>query len=185
MARVPKWPLVLAILVVTIGSDQLTKEWATNRLSGGRSIGVLPTVEFDLAYNSGFSFSTGDGNGQLVGILVVAVCLFILWQIHRETLRARVVLFAVILGGALGNVTDRLFRADDGILTGEVIDFIDVSWYAVFNVADSFVVCGCIAFIVNELRMRRAAERDDEENGDPLGEDAAAMAPKLRGREAR
>ena len=48
---------------------------------------------------------------------------------------------AVILGGALGNLIDRVARADDGPLSGQVIDFIDVSWYAVFNVADIFVVC--------------------------------------------
>ena len=62
---------------------------------------------------------------------------------------------ASILGGALGNLVDRLFRADDGPLSGEVIDFIDVTWYAVFNVADIFVVCGCVAFGVYEVMVLR------------------------------
>ncbi len=177
MSRLPKWPLVAAIVTVTVGLDQVTKEWATNRLSGGRSIDVLPTIDFDLTYNSGFSFSTGDGNGQIVGALVLAVCAFIVWQIHRETLRGRVVLFAVILGGALGNVADRIFRADDGFLSGEVVDFIDVSWYAVFNVADSFVVCGCVAFIVHELIRRRREEA--------VGADDADAASELSARDAR
>ena len=162
MTRASKWSIIASILALTIGADQLTKEWATNRLSGGRSIDVLPTVDFRLAYNSGFSFSTGSGQGSLIAVLVIALCGFIGWQIWRETLRGRVVLFAVILGGALGNLLDRIFRADDGFLSGKVVDFIDVDWYAVFNLADSFVVCGCIAFVVYELRHRAGEQRDLE-----------------------
>lgn len=154
MVRPSKWSTSASIIVLTVALDQLTKEWATNRLSGGRAIDVLPTVDFRLAYNSGFSFSTGSGQGQLVALLVLALCGFIAFQIWRETVVARAALFSVILGGALGNLLDRFFRADDGVLSGEVVDFIDVSWYAVFNVADSFVVCGCIAFVIYELLHR-------------------------------
>ena len=65
--------------------------------------------------------------------------------------------FAAILGGALGNLIDRVVRADDGLLSGNVVDFIDVTWYAVFNVADMFVVCGCIVLVLYELRHRSDA----------------------------
>jgi len=150
------------IVVGSIALDQATKEWALNRLSDNRSIDVLPTLEFDLAFNSGFSFSTGSGSGNLVGLLVIALSIFIAWQIWREERPARTYLYAMILGGAIGNLLDRIFRADDGLLSGKVIDFIDVSWYAVFNIADIFVVCGCLLFVLDEIiRGRRATKAAD------------------------
>lgn len=147
------------ILVVTVLLDQLTKWWAEDSLSDGDTFGLLPTLEFDLAYNSGFSFSTGSGQGQWVGGLVILLCIFLGTLIWKTTDRIRLSILATILGGALGNLIDRLFRGDGGFLSGEVIDFIDVSWYAVFNVADMFVVCGCIAYVIVELREHRAAPK--------------------------
>ncbi len=143
------------IVVVSVGIDQLTKWWAVESLADGDTIGLLPTIEFDLTYNSGFSFGTGSGRGQLVGALVVLLIGFLIWQIRNTAAVGRVLLMAVILGGAVGNLIDRLFRAEDGFLSGEVVDFIDVNWYAVFNVADMFVVCGCVAFVIYELRMAK------------------------------
>lgn len=154
------------IVAAAIALDQATKHWALNALDDGRTIDILPTLEFDLAFNSGFSFSTGSGNGNLVGLLVIALCSFLVWQIWRDDTPGRGVLFSVVLGGALGNLVDRLFRGDDGFLSGEVVDFIDVTWYAVFNVADMFVVCGCLAFVVHELLMARAESRAEKEQAD-------------------
>ncbi|MCB1027813.1 MAG: signal peptidase II, partial [Microthrixaceae bacterium] len=59
--------------------------------------------------------------------------------------------------GALGNLLDRLFRANDGLLSGKVVDFVAVTWYAVFNVADVFVVVGAIALLWLEFRRPVAA----------------------------
>jgi signal peptidase II len=148
-----------AIVAAAVALDQATKEWALNRLSGGRTISLLPTLELDLTFNSGFSFGTGNGNGRVIGVAVVAVSMGIVWMIARETDRTRATLFAVILGGAVGNLTDRLFRGD-GWLRGEVVDFIDVSWYAVFNFADMFVVCGCLALVALELRRPRRHDHE-------------------------
>jgi signal peptidase II len=163
---VPAWrrlPLVLAIVGVCVALDQLTKQWALTRLSDNRRIELIPTLELDLTFNSGFSFGTGAGRGQLVGLLVIGVSCFVGWQIWREHDRARLALLSVILSGALGNLLDRLFRGDGGFLSGEVVDFIDVTWYAVFNVADMFVVCGSIAFVVYELvRARPEPETEPE-----------------------
>lgn len=151
------------IVGVCVTLDQLTKEWALSRLGDGSRIEIVPTLEFDLAFNSGFSFSTGSGIGNLVALLVIALSGFIAVRILRETRPTRTWLYAVILGGALGNLLDRVFRADDGFLSGKVVDFIDVTWYAVFNVADIFVVCGCVAFVVDELvHGRRSANAEDD-----------------------
>ena len=143
-----------AFVAVVVGLDQLTKEWALDRLSGGRVIEVLPTLEFDLTFNTGFSFSTGSGSGQLIGALVIVVSGFLIWQIIVSTDRGRSWLLTGILAGALGNLVDRIFRADDGFLSGKVVDFIDVTWYAVFNVADMFVVCSAIGLLLYELWLR-------------------------------
>jgi len=145
--------------------DQLTKWWAQSALADGRIIEVLPTLELDLAYNSGFSFSTGSGYGELIAVFVMCVCVLLVAMIWRSAQALRVVLLSVVLAGALGNLADRLFRADDGPLSGDVVDFIDVTWYAVFNVADSLVVCGSIAFVVFETRRQRSADAEHGSTG--------------------
>lgn len=140
-------PLVVASIVIcAVVLDQLTKEWALGELSDGHTIGLLPTLEFDLSFNSGFSFGTGQGSGRLIGVGVIALSLVIVRQVILSQDRLRTVLLSIILGGALGNLWDRIFQAESGWLSGHVTDFIDVSWFAVFNVADMFVVCGAIAF---------------------------------------
>ena len=96
-----------------------------------------------------------------MAILVIVVCGLLVWAIGRETMTSRRLILATILGGALGNLLDRIFRSEEGFLTGEVVDFIDVTWYAVFNVADIFVVCGCVALILHELRLRRMGDEDE------------------------
>ena len=149
----------LVILAVTVALDQITKIWAESALEDGDVIEIVPTLEFDLAYNSGFSFSTGSGFGPYIGVLVLGLIGFLVWQIAVSETMPRVWILATIMGGAIGNLVDRLFRADDGFLSGEVIDFIDVTWYAVFNVADMFVVGGALTFAGYELVMHRRAEQ--------------------------
>ena len=143
------------IVIAAVALDQITKWWAESALDNGRVINVLPTLEFDLSYNSGFSFGTGSGFGPWIGLIVIAMCGFLGWLIVTAETRLRAAIAATILGGAISNLLDRIFRADDGVLSGEVVDFIDVTWYAVFNVADIFVVCGAIAFGANEIWLSR------------------------------
>jgi len=152
--------LVAAIVVVEVFLDQLTKSWAKSSLDSGRVVKLLPTLELDLAFNSGFSFSTGSDRGQLIGVLVIVIAALLIWQILRETRPDRMLLMGVILGGAIGNLIDRLFRADNGFLSGRVIDFIDVTWYAVFNLADAFVVVGALALVAMEVLNDRQSARD-------------------------
>lgn len=143
------------MVAVQIAIDQWSKDWAVSSLGPERQISVVPTVDLDLSYNRGFSFGTGAGQGRLVAVLVIVMIAGLVRFAWREPMGPRLVLIAVILGGALGNLGDRIVRADDGFLTGPVVDFIDVHWYAVFNVADIFVVGGVIAlFLVEVVRPR-------------------------------
>jgi signal peptidase II len=67
----------------------------------------------------------------------------------------------LILGGAAGNLCDRAFRAGDGFLGGAVVDFIDLQWYPVFNVADMCVVGGAVLLLIATARDGRTADSDD------------------------
>jgi len=157
------------IVTAAVALDQTTKWWAESALDNGRVINVLPTLEFDLSYNSGFSFGTGSGLGPWIGLIVIAMCGFLGWLIVNAETRLRAAIAATILGGAISNLLDRIFRADDGVLSGEVVDFIDVTWYAVFNVADIFVVCGAIAFGANEIWLSRQVN-DEIDAVEPIGD---------------
>jgi signal peptidase II len=157
------------IVTSAVALDQITKWWAESALENGRVVNVLPTLEFDLSYNSGFSFGTGSGLGPWIGLIVIAMCGFLGLLIVNAETRLRAAIAATILGGAISNLLDRIFRADDGVLSGEVVDFIDVTWYAVFNVADIFVVCGAIAFGANEIWLSRQAT-DGTDTVEPIGD---------------
>ncbi len=145
------WRRAAVVVLVGLVADQLTKWLAVRSLEGQPGIRLLPTLEFNLHYNSGFSFGTGRGAGPLIGVVVIAMTLYLVNLIRKETTPGRSLLLAIILSGALGNLLDRILRAESGPLSGEVVDFIDVTWFAIFNVADIFVVCGVIVFAIYEL----------------------------------
>jgi signal peptidase II len=144
----------LLVVVAVLAADQASKAWAIAELSG-RSIELAPTVSLALTYNDGISFSLGAGFGPVVAWLVAAVAVMLVVAITRERSTRRTLLYAVILGGALGNLADRALRGDGALLSGHVIDFVDVSWFAVFNVADSAVVLGCISLFLSEYMAGR------------------------------
>lgn len=127
-------------------ADQLSKRWAVDELAT-RTIELVGSLRLNLTYNSGVAFSIGPGKGQLVGVVAVGIVAVVLWSERHDTTVLGAVARGLIVGGALGNLFDRLFRAHDGFLTGRVVDFIDLQWWPVFNVADAAVVVGCILLV--------------------------------------
>ena len=88
----------------------------------------------------------------MIGAIVVTVVLARV--LGRMTDRVLVVSLTLLLGGALGNLVDRCFRAP-GFLRGHVVDFVSVGWWPVFNVADSCVTIGAVLLVVRSLRQPR------------------------------
>ncbi len=147
-----RWALPAAAIVAVI--DQITKRWALGRLTPGRCeipdscIDLIWGARFHLVFNTGAAFARGQGLGPLLGILVSIITVVLLVVAWGRSDRIGAVLLGLIAGGAVGNLIDRLYRADDGFLSGAVVDFIDLGWWPVFNVADAAVVCGVIGFIL-------------------------------------
>ncbi len=152
------WYLVSAVIVLL---DQLTKWIADGRLDYGRPLELLPMLDMTLLYNRGaaFSFLNQAGGWQrwffsavALGVsIVIAVWLARLEQANRW-LQAGLCL---VLGGALGNLVDRL-------LNGYVIDFVSVHWgphyFPAFNVADSAISVGAACLLIDMLLDWRRGE---------------------------
>ena len=139
--------LVAACVVLV---DQLTKHWAVNALSDSTPRHVLWTLQWNLSFNSGMAFSRGKGLGPVIGLLALVVVVGIVLSVRRNSSTVVAVAAGLVLGGALGNLCDRLFRGD-GWLHGSVIDFIDFQWFPIFNVADIGVNVGGALFVLWSL----------------------------------
>lgn len=140
-----------ALSVAVVVLDQVTKHWAQEALAGGRTIEVAWTLRFALGYNSGFAFSTGTGWGPWIGLAAVAVVSVMAVAMKRADNEGSRIGLSLIIGGAVGNIVDRLFRGD-GWMRGRVIDFIDLQWWPVFNVADSAITVGGVLLALVALR---------------------------------
>lgn len=151
-SRVTLITLAVAVIIVTI--DQLTKSWAGHRLRGGRSIELVASVRLSLTFNSGMSFSHARGYGPLIAVLCIVVVIALLRNAHRAASSETALASALVIGGALGNVVDRAFRPGGGLFGGRVIDFIDVPHFAVFNVADMAINAGIALFALAAWRHR-------------------------------
>ena len=130
----------VAVLVL----DILTKGWAVSALSDGRDIHIFWTVHFALTHNEGMAFSTGTNIGPFIGMLAIVVIAILVATMRKQSNTMSLVATGCIVGGATGNVLDRVFRGT-GFMDGAVVDFIDLRWWPVFNVADIGIVCGAIA----------------------------------------
>ena len=145
--------LVSAAAVVAV--DQLTKWWALEALDGGRVIDLVWTLRLRLVFNTGAAFSSFQGLGPLLGVAAAAVAAALLLNRRLVSGRWSGIAAGCVAGGALGNLADRLFRSDDGFLAGAVVDFIDVQWWPVWNVADMGVVLGGAALVGHAYRRDR------------------------------
>ncbi|MGV9925914.1 signal peptidase II [Nocardia rhamnosiphila] len=139
--------LLLAVAATLFALDLVTKIIVVARIRPGEPVSIIGDfVELVLVRNPGAAFSMATGMTWLLTLIATAVVIGVL-RIGR-TLRST--LWAIglggVLGGALGNLMDRLFRAP-GPLQGHVVDFVSVGWWPVFNVADSSIVCGAILLV--------------------------------------
>ncbi len=144
LARVRTSRIGLGAALVVLILDILTKGWAMSALSDGRDIHIFWTLHFALTHNEGMAFSTGTNVGPFIGMLAIVVIAILIFALRKQSSVISLVATGCIIGGAIGNVLDRVFRGS-GFMDGAVVDFIDFRWWPVFNVADIGIVCGAIA----------------------------------------
>ena len=126
--------------------DQLTKWWASDALAD-RTIDLVWTLRLHLVFNTGAAFSQGEGWGPLLAVLILLVVALLVRQGAGTDDPMTRIAVGVIIGGAIGNLANRAFREGGGFFGGAVIDFIDLQWWPVFNVADSAIVVGGVLVV--------------------------------------
>lgn len=153
--RLAAWLYSTAGLVYL--ADRLTKMWAERALAGDPPVTVIPGVlQLNYTTNSGGAFGLGQSAPWLFAGATVVVVAAIVAASLRLRHPATAVALGLVLGGGIGNLTDRALRGD-GVLSGRVVDFIDLRVWPVFNLADSAIVVGALLLLVTGLRRDREA----------------------------
>ncbi len=145
--------LAYLLIMIVIVFDQLTKHWSLNALNAGRTIQIFWTLQFNLVFNSGMAFSQGQDSGRIIGLLAIGVVVGLLMSLRKPMSRVTIIGTGLLVGGACGNILDRMFRGN-GWMSGAVVDFIDLQWFPVFNVADSAVTIGAGFLILGAFIAR-------------------------------
>ena len=143
------------LIAFIVAADQATKHWALNRLSNARTINLIGSLRFNLAFNKGMAFSQATGAGPIIGALAFVVIIVIVLWLRRNAQGLAGVAAGLIVGGATGNLIDRLLRGD-AWLRGAVVDFIDLQWWPIFNIADAAISIGAVLMIVASVRASKS-----------------------------
>jgi len=157
---------IIAILAVfVLAADQFVKHLTITNLPLEQTVPVLGGfLQLFYVRNSGAAFSIGAGYTWIFTIALAVVACVIVWKAFAVRARLWAVVLGALLGGVLGNLTDRVFR-EPGFGVGHVVDMISMPWMlpAIFNVADIFIVSGMISIallIITGLRLDGTRERD-------------------------
>jgi signal peptidase II len=146
--------LLLGVVALALyGVDQLAKYLVVAHLEKGQLVPVLGEVlQLHYVTNSGAAFSLASGFTWILSIVAVGVVVFIVWFSRRIRSIGWAVVFGLVLGGAAGNLTDRLFR-EPGFGRGHVVDFLQIIGFpAIFNIADAGIVAAMALFLIMSLR---------------------------------
>ena len=141
----------MAVAAAIVAVDQLTKIWAVSALSDGPVEVIGSMLQFRLTRNPGGAFSLLTGFTPVLAVLAGVMVVYIVRTTRRTADVVMAYSLAFVLGGAVGNLVDRLVRSP-GILRGEVVDFIKVPNWPTFNIADSAITIGVILIAVRGWR---------------------------------
>ncbi len=168
-----RW-LWLSLFIVVI--DQLSKYWVVTNLQIGEKLSLLPFLEITYTHNSGVAFGMGQNGGWWAGIAFLGIPVLVsivIWNWLRKLKPGEELLavgLSMILGGAAGNIIDRLMHTDD--IKRGVVDFIHVYIGAndyfpwIFNIADAMISIGVVLILWYEIFLRRKHEKAGENESD-------------------
>jgi signal peptidase II len=142
------------VAAAVVAVDHLTKWWAQRELAG-RDIDLIGSLRLHLTYNTGAAFSLGSRFAPLIALLAVGVVVALLGLGRGVQGRLAAVAVGAVVGGAVGNLLDRLLRHGSGFLGGPVVDFVDLQWWPVFNVADMAITLGAVALALSAGRSSK------------------------------
>ncbi|MBW8763093.1 MAG: signal peptidase II [Microbacterium sp.] len=157
--------IVAILAAIVLAADQFVKYLTVANLPVEEPVPVLGEfLQLYFIRNSGAAFSLGSEVTWIFTIALTVVAVVIIWKASGLQSRLWAVVLGCLLGGVLGNLTDRLFR-EPGFGVGHVVDMISMPWMlpAIFNVADIFIVTGMISvalLVVFGLRFDGTRERD-------------------------
>lgn len=145
-----RWKLYLSIAAVAVALDQLSKLWARHALEVGRSVPVVDGYwDWRLSYNPGASFNLFDsatGARVFLSIMAVGAIAVVTWMVSRakDDQRRTVAGLALVVGGALGNLIDRIVH---GVVTDFTLWHWQQHYWPMFNVADAALVIGVVLLV--------------------------------------
>ncbi len=167
MSRPSQTVIAIGSAAVVIVADQASKAWAQSRLALGpcdpeanNCIELIGSLRLHLVENPGMAFSLGQ-NWPLGPVLTIVgvIMAVVLVRMSANVADWRFAVVAGgIAGGALGNVIDRITRSTNGWFDGHVVDFIDLQWWPVFNVADMAIVGGIATLVLFGSTLYRKPE---------------------------
>ncbi|GAA4689879.1 signal peptidase II [Kocuria gwangalliensis] len=174
--------LILSLVVAALiyAADQLTKLWVVAELPLGQQFPVVPgLLWWQHIRNSGAAFSLGSDFTWIFTVVMAAVVVFIAATLRKVRHPIWAVGLGLVLGGASGNLTDRLVR-EPSFGQGHVVDFIAVPNFAIFNLADCGVVVGIaviMILILGDRDMTRPADRRTADTDDQASRESQTERP--------
>jgi signal peptidase II len=153
-AGLSQWIGLAAIAVAAVAADQATKEIVASQLDYGHEVHVVGPLSLHHVQNSGIAFGLFQNSTLVVTLLTAVAVAWMIWFFARSGSRHPVlpVALGLLLGGSLSNLIDR-------VRLGHVTDFLDVTWWPAFNLADSFICVGVAILLITLVRADREPRR--------------------------
>jgi signal peptidase II len=146
---------LIGVPLVVLALDVITKRLAVAELSDGDVVPLIGgLLKLNLVYNPGAAFGIGTGYTLVLSLLAIGVITVVIVMARKLRSTAWAIALGLLLGGALGNLTDRVFR-EPGLLRGHVIDFLQLPNWPVFNIADMAVSTAAVLIVLLSLSGRR------------------------------
>ena len=171
--------MVLGVALAVVLVDRVTKILALDRLADGRVVPIVePWFQLRLVFNPGAAFGLAGGYTAIISLVAIAVVVVIVRVSRRLHNMWWAVALGGVLGGALGNLVDRMTR-EPGLFRGYVVDFFEWPGFPVFNVADAAIVTSVgLIFVLSLLGVPYEAPEQPEQPDQPDQPEAGLEEPE-------